>query len=84
MITIRPRLPPFLGFVTVLSPGRGSPTPTQPNGACRADEWIRIRHALQYSLAHPVGFIVIAVRHYAAYGSNLDPARMRAYCPYRR
>jgi gamma-glutamylcyclotransferase (GGCT)/AIG2-like uncharacterized protein YtfP len=22
------------------------------------------------------------VRHYAAYGSNLDPARMRAYCPY--
>lgn len=26
--------------------------------------------------------IVIAVRHYAAYGSNLDPARMRAYCPY--
>jgi gamma-glutamylcyclotransferase (GGCT)/AIG2-like uncharacterized protein YtfP len=24
---------------------------------------------------------VIAVRHYAAYGSNLDPARMRAYCP---
>src|SRR6185437_767495 len=20
--------------------------------------------------------------HYAAYGSNLDPARMRAYCPY--
>lgn len=26
--------------------------------------------------------IVIAVRHYAAYGSNLDPARMRAYCPH--
>jgi len=25
---------------------------------------------------------VIAVRHYAAYGSNLDPDRMRAYCPY--
>jgi gamma-glutamylcyclotransferase (GGCT)/AIG2-like uncharacterized protein YtfP len=22
------------------------------------------------------------VRHYAAYGSNLDPARMRAYCPH--
>ncbi|GAA1522526.1 gamma-glutamylcyclotransferase [Dactylosporangium maewongense] len=22
------------------------------------------------------------MRHYAAYGSNLDPARMRAYCPY--
>ena len=31
----------------------------------------------------PVGrAIVIAVRHYAAYGSNLDPARMRAYCPH--
>jgi gamma-glutamylcyclotransferase (GGCT)/AIG2-like uncharacterized protein YtfP len=26
--------------------------------------------------------IVVAVRHYAAYGSNLDPARMRAYCPH--
>jgi gamma-glutamylcyclotransferase (GGCT)/AIG2-like uncharacterized protein YtfP len=26
--------------------------------------------------------IVIAVRHYAAYGSNLDPARTRAYCPH--
>ena len=26
--------------------------------------------------------IVIAVGHYAAYGSNLDPARMRAYCPH--
>jgi gamma-glutamylcyclotransferase (GGCT)/AIG2-like uncharacterized protein YtfP len=26
--------------------------------------------------------IVAAVRHYAAYGSNLDPARMRAYCPH--
>jgi gamma-glutamylcyclotransferase (GGCT)/AIG2-like uncharacterized protein YtfP len=25
--------------------------------------------------------MVSAVRHYAAYGSNLDPARMRAYCP---
>ncbi len=24
---------------------------------------------------------MIAVRHYAAYGSNLDPGRMRAYCP---
>lgn len=23
-----------------------------------------------------------AVGHYAAYGSNLDPARMRAYCPH--
>ncbi|WP_212833823.1 gamma-glutamylcyclotransferase family protein [Catellatospora sp. TT07R-123] len=22
------------------------------------------------------------MRHYAAYGSNLDPARMRAYCPH--
>jgi gamma-glutamylcyclotransferase (GGCT)/AIG2-like uncharacterized protein YtfP len=22
------------------------------------------------------------VRHYAAYGSNLDPGRMRAYCPH--
>jgi gamma-glutamylcyclotransferase (GGCT)/AIG2-like uncharacterized protein YtfP len=27
------------------------------------------------------GAIVIAVRHYAAYGSNLDPGRMRALCP---
>jgi hypothetical protein len=26
--------------------------------------------------------IVIAVRLYAAYGSNLDPGRMRAYCPH--
>ncbi len=26
--------------------------------------------------------IVIAVGHYAAYGANLDPARMRAYCPH--
>jgi gamma-glutamylcyclotransferase (GGCT)/AIG2-like uncharacterized protein YtfP len=25
--------------------------------------------------------MVIAVRHYAAYGANLDPDRMRAYCP---
>jgi gamma-glutamylcyclotransferase (GGCT)/AIG2-like uncharacterized protein YtfP len=25
---------------------------------------------------------VIAVRLYAAYGSNLDPGRMRAYCPH--
>jgi hypothetical protein len=24
---------------------------------------------------------VIAVRYYAAYGSNLDPGRMQAYCP---
>jgi gamma-glutamylcyclotransferase (GGCT)/AIG2-like uncharacterized protein YtfP len=26
--------------------------------------------------------MVIAVRHYAAYGLNLDPDRMRAYCPH--
>lgn len=26
--------------------------------------------------------MVVAVRPYAAYGSNLDPARMRAYCPH--
>jgi gamma-glutamylcyclotransferase (GGCT)/AIG2-like uncharacterized protein YtfP len=29
----------------------------------------------------PDATIVFAVPHYAAYGSNLDPARMRAYCP---
>src|ERR671938_1395052 len=35
-----------------------------------------------YSPPPPRRAIVIAVRHYAAYGSNLDPARMRAYCPH--
>ncbi len=40
------------------------------------------RHALRI-LSHRAGrTIVIAVRHYAAYGSNLDPGRMRAYCPH--
>jgi gamma-glutamylcyclotransferase (GGCT)/AIG2-like uncharacterized protein YtfP len=34
-----------------------------------------------YSLSPPERTIVIAVRNYAAYGSNLDPGRMRAYCP---
>jgi gamma-glutamylcyclotransferase (GGCT)/AIG2-like uncharacterized protein YtfP len=34
-----------------------------------------------YSLPPAKRTIVIAVRHYAAYGSNLDPGRMRAYCP---
>src|SRR5690606_35127237 len=29
----------------------------------------------------PIRTIVIAVRLYAAYGSSLDPGRMRAYCP---
>src|SRR6195952_3650171 len=38
-------------------------------------------HSL-YSPPPPGTAIVIAVRHYAAYGSNLDPARMRAYCPH--
>src|SRR6185312_13517779 len=40
------------------------------------------RHALFYSPPRRYRAIVIAVRHYAAYGSNLDPARMRAYCPH--
>lgn len=40
------------------------------------------RHARSYSLARPNATIVVAVPHYAAYGSNLDPARMRAYCPH--
>src|SRR4051812_34591008 len=40
------------------------------------------RHALFYSPPSRYRAIVIAVRHYAAYGSNLDPARMRAYCPH--
>ena len=35
-----------------------------------------------YSLSGEERTIVIAVRHYAAYGSNLDPGRMRAYCPH--
>ncbi|GAA2548952.1 gamma-glutamylcyclotransferase [Winogradskya consettensis] len=35
-----------------------------------------------YSPSLPDGAMVIAVGHYAAYGSNLDPARMRAYCPH--
>src|SRR5262249_25894656 len=66
---------------------RGRLTPHRSYGHCRppaggAEEWIQTRHAPQYSPPDPVGFIVIAVRHYAAYGSNLDPARMRAYCPY--
>lgn len=34
-----------------------------------------------YSLSAEEGTIVIAVRHYAAYGSNLDPGRMQALCP---
>src|SRR3954464_3140544 len=38
-------------------------------------------HSL-YSPRPPWRAIVIAVHHYAAYGSNLDPARMRAYCPH--
>src|SRR3954471_11799180 len=38
-------------------------------------------HSL-YSPRPPWRAIVIAVRHYAAYGSNLDPGRMRAYCPH--
>jgi gamma-glutamylcyclotransferase (GGCT)/AIG2-like uncharacterized protein YtfP len=42
----------------------------------------QVRHARSYSPPHHDRAIVIAVRHYAAYGSNLDPARMRAYCPY--
>src|SRR3954447_18666690 len=67
------------------------PTPRHPSShlpaltsllQSSAEEWIPIRHAPQYSPTYPRGFIVIAVRHYAAYGSNLDPARMRAYCPY--
>ena len=33
-----------------------------------------------YSLAPVDATIVVAVPVYAAYGSNLDPARMRAYC----
>jgi gamma-glutamylcyclotransferase (GGCT)/AIG2-like uncharacterized protein YtfP len=40
-----------------------------------------IRHAPQYSPPRPRPAIVIAVRLYAAYGSNLDPGRMQAYCP---
>src|SRR5258705_13927335 len=83
MITIRPTLPPLLGLLPALSPGRERPrAPTRPNRAWRADGWIPIRHARQYSLARPDGSIVIAVRHYAAYGSNPDPACMPAYCPY--
>src|SRR3954447_10883685 len=67
------------------------PTPRHPSSHLPAltsllsrspEEWIPIRHAPQYSPTYLRGFIVIAVRHYAAYGSNLDPARMRAYCPY--
>jgi gamma-glutamylcyclotransferase (GGCT)/AIG2-like uncharacterized protein YtfP len=47
----------------------------------RYDADPQIRHARQYSppRLHPA--IVIAVRLYAAYGSNLDPGRMQAYCP---
>ena len=44
-----------------------------------------IAHARLRSVAFsltPEGTIVIAVRLYAAYGSNLDPGRMRAYCPH--
>jgi gamma-glutamylcyclotransferase (GGCT)/AIG2-like uncharacterized protein YtfP len=35
-----------------------------------------------YSLSTEERTIVIAVRQYAAYGSSLDPGRMRAYCPH--
>ena len=35
-----------------------------------------------HSPSRPEPTIVIAVRLYAAYGSNLDPGRMRAYCPH--
>src|SRR6266511_1517758 len=55
---------------------------TVPPLAARVPTKIRIRHAPQYSPSRPRRTIVIAVRHYAAYGSNLDPDRMRAYCPY--
>src|SRR5262245_45415900 len=55
-----------------------SPSPRRAADARR----IRVRHAPQYAPSRPRGAIVIAVRHYAAYGSNLDPDRMRAYCPH--
>src|SRR6187397_520279 len=59
------------------------PGPSASTRVTSASSWAATR-AASYPPGPRPGYraIVIAVRHYAAYGSNLDPARMRAYCPH--